>query len=219
MLMRILLPFTDTSGDPLMIAREVAKVHSKNSEIIALYVVDIDLIKKARSYSESLPPDEIENMLVTSEKQHGKNYLNTLQQEFEKRGFKFRQAIRVGNVVDEILKEAKDSAVDMITLLSTDNIDVHKLSRAAPLMITVLKFGRVPFPGKEVAITMGLAIVSMTWYYFIFSNLDFVNEYVLAKKVYSGIVVWLILLLTVALYGTFVGKVLKFIGLDTKSAH
>jgi len=72
---------------------------------------------------------------------------------------------------------------------------------------------------KVVATTAALGIGSILWYYFIFTDLDFVNRYVLARKFYSGIVVAVLLVITVSLYGTFIGNLLRFMGLDTKSAH
>jgi len=77
-----------------------------------------------------------------------------------------------------------------------------------------------PHPNRKlVAVTAGLGIASLAWYAFMFGDLDLVNRFVLAGKFYSGIVVGVILVVTVMIYGTFIGNVLRFMGLDTKSAH
>jgi hypothetical protein len=217
--MRILLPFNDTHAGPGDIVREVARSHSKSSEVHALFVVDSGLVNQAAIYSESLPPSEIEKMLIGSTEENGWKYLGEIKKEFEKRGFSVNTKVRVGDLVEETVKEARESKIDMVALTSTENIDISKLSQDAPLLITVLKFRKNSLPVREAVLTAGLGIATLAWYYFVFADLELVNKYLLAGKSYSGILVGVILVITVSLYGTFVGNILRFIGLDTKSAH
>jgi nucleotide-binding universal stress UspA family protein len=204
--MKALLPFGDTATDPFMLAREVANLHSKDMEITALYVVDLTQIRRVKSYSEAVSPDNIEELLVSAARDEGQKYLDRVRKQLGGKGFTVKTAVRLGEFVDATVKEARESQVDMVMVTSTENVDISRLSKEAPLMVTVLKFGKSAIPFKEIGVTIGLGI-------------DFVNKYLLARKLYSGILVAVFLLVTVGLYGTFIGNILRFVGLDTKSAH
>jgi nucleotide-binding universal stress UspA family protein len=217
--MKALLPFGDTATDPFMLAREVANLHSKDMEITALYVVDLTQIRRVKSYSEAVSPDNIEELLVSAARDEGQKYLDRVRKQLGGKGFTVKTAVRLGEFVDATVKEARESQVDMVMVTSTENVDISRLSKEAPLMVTVLKFGKSAIPFKEIGVTIGLGIASAVWYYFVFTHLDFVNKYLLARKLYSGILVAVFLLVTVGLYGTFIGNILRFVGLDTKSAH
>jgi hypothetical protein len=177
-----------------------------------------------------------------------KVHLRKLADKFADHGFKANFRVMMGRQEDVILGEAAKSGVftvlmaaDGRRILPSKTIESIINKSSCPVVVfqpQLVKFTESVAAGvstsseaisaqiassdttKRVIIVTALwGIGSFLWYDLIFADLGLVNRIVLAKEFYSGIAVGVILLVTVSLYGTFIGKVLSLMGLDTKSTH
>ncbi len=147
-----------------------------------------------------------------SEVEDAKTLLSEFVSIFKDRGIEADPVVRVAptTLIAEEINKLKPEVVFLVKSKLTSKI------RASVMGIIV----NYPAPNRRmVAFTVVLAMASITWYYLLFTDLDIINRYILAKKFYSGILVAAMLVITVMIYGTFIGNVLRFMGLDTKSTH
>ncbi len=216
--MKVLIPLVDRKHSPTMVATEVSGIYPSDSEIHFLYVIDVELIEKSKSYSEYYSPEKIEEVTVEAEQEKAESYLKEIAEELEKRGYKITTEIQVGHYLDEIREKAKTLNADMIAVFPGD-FDVLELANSIPILVkTITPREEKVHISRKKELTQAVALMAgaIVFYGFVFTNIDKITKVMTSKSFVAGITLWACVLIAILLYGTAANKFLKCMGLDTK---
>ncbi len=137
MIKKILLPTdgSDRSMDAARYAMSLAK--QTNASILVLSVVD------ERVKSIETAPDPVA-FLESAFMEAAKTYVEAAENEIKKEGISVSKAVRIGNPADEIIKEAEESAVDLIIIGSHGRTRIQSALLGSVTMSVIHKETNIP---------------------------------------------------------------------------